>query len=66
MEPSKDEVSASLKATLEMNGVLMQLRAQLREEVSKAIVNGCVDDNGSPSTKPVLSNENLLINELIR
>lgn len=66
MESSGDEVRASLKATLEMNGVLTQLRAQLREEVSKAIVNGNGGDSNSTSTKPVLGNENLLINELIR
>lgn len=63
MDPTGEDVRASLKATLEMKGVLTQLRAQLREEVSKAIVSNANDSNTS---KPVLSNENLLINELIR
>ena len=65
MESSREEVRASLKATLEVNGVLTQLRAQLREEVSNAILNNG-DNLKETSTKPVLSNENLLINELIR
>ena len=61
------EVKASVKSSLEQNGVLAQLRAQLREEVSKVIITG--GDHGTNSeadAKPALSNENLLINELIR
>ena len=68
MTSSAADVKASLKSTLEQNGVLPQLRAHLREEVSKALVSGGGESRSetAAAAKPVLSNENLLINELIR
>lgn len=48
-----------LKETLENRGVLGQIRARVRAEVFSAL-----DDQTEP--RPALSNENLLINELIR
>ena len=64
---STAEVKATVKASLEQSGALSQLRAKLREEVTKTIVNGAAEDKCDASvTKPTLSNENLLINELIR
>ena len=48
-----------VKDTLENRGVLNQIKARLRAEVFSAL-----DDNNEQ--KPALSNENLLINELIR
>ena len=60
------DVKASVKSSLEQSGVLSQLRAQLREEVTKVITNGGEDAGRKGEAKPALSNENLLINELIR
>jgi len=48
-----------LKETLENRGVLGQIRARVRAEVF-----GALDDQSE--ARPILSNENLLINELIR
>lgn len=48
-----------MKETLENRGVLGQIRARVRAEVF-----GALDDQSEP--RPSLSNENLLINELIR
>jgi len=48
-----------VKETLEHRGVLNQLKARIRAEVFSAL-----DDQAEE--KPSLSNENLLINELIR
>ena len=48
-----------MKDTLENRGVLNQIKARLRAEVFSAL-----DDQNEQ--KPNLSNENLLINELIR
>mgnify|MGYP001794074083 CR=1 FL=1 len=45
--------------TLDRRGVLNEVRGRLRAEVFKAL-----DDEAAP--KPKLSNENVLINELIR
>jgi lisH domain-containing protein FOPNL len=45
--------------TLEHRGVLNQLRARIRSEVFRAL-----DEQSEPH--PPLSNENLLVNELIR
>ena len=50
---------AVVKETLENRGVMSQLKARIRAEVFRAL-----DDQ--TETKPTLSNENLLINELIR
>ncbi|XP_074614604.1 centrosomal protein 20-like isoform X1 [Acropora palmata] len=54
-----DELKNVLKETLENRGVLGQIRARVRAEVF-----GALDDQSEP--RPSLSNENLLINELIR
>ncbi|KAL9985747.1 hypothetical protein ACROYT_G008188 [Oculina patagonica] len=54
-----DELKSVLKETLENRGVLGQIRARVRAEVF-----GALDDQTEP--RPALSNENLLINELIR
>ncbi|KAI1896048.1 hypothetical protein AGOR_G00090790 [Albula goreensis] len=53
------ELKAALKETLEARGVLGQLKARIRAEVFNAL-----DDKSE--TRPALSHENLLINELIR
>ncbi len=54
-----EDLKSVLKETLENRGVLSQVRARIRAEVFNAL-----DDQTEP--KPSLSNENLLINELIR
>ncbi|KAJ7393795.1 Centrosomal protein 20 [Desmophyllum pertusum] len=54
-----DELKNVLKETLENRGVLGQIRARVRAEVF-----GALDDQSE--ARPTLSNENLLINELIR
>ena len=48
-----------VKDTLENRGVLNQVKARIRAEVFDAL-------NDAGEAKPGLSNENLLINELIR
>ena len=48
-----------MKETLENRGVLNQIKARIRAEVFNAL-----DDHTEPP--PSLSNENMLINELIR
>ncbi|XP_032303588.1 lisH domain-containing protein FOPNL isoform X2 [Coturnix japonica] len=53
------ELKAVLKDTLEKRGALGQIRARIRAEVFNAL-----DDQSEP--RPPLSDENLLINELIR
>ncbi|KAG8432955.1 hypothetical protein GDO86_017282 [Hymenochirus boettgeri] len=53
------DLKAVVKDTLEKRGVIGQLKARVRAEVFEAL-----DDRTEP--KPVLSHENLLINELIR
>lgn len=53
------ELKAVLKDTLEKRGVLRHLKARIRAEVFNAL-----DDDREP--RPLLSHENLLINELIR
>lgn len=54
-----DELKSALRETLESRGVLNQLKAKIRSEIFSAL-----DD--SEVSKPRLSDENLLINELIR
>lgn len=54
-----NELKDVLKETLEERGVLSQLRAKIRAEIFSTL-------NDNPAQKPELSNENLLINELIR
>ncbi|XP_065663606.1 centrosomal protein 20 [Hydra vulgaris] len=56
---SLEDLKNVLKDTLNHRGVLNQIRARIRAEVFSAL-----DDKTVPP--PVLSNENLLINELIR
>ena len=48
-----------IKDTLENRGVLGQIKARIRAEVFNSL-----EDN--TDTKPPLSNENMIINELIR
>lgn len=48
-----------IKETLENHGTLGQIKARIRAEVFNAL-----DDHSE--TKPPLSNENMIINELIR
>lgn len=52
-------ISIVLTDTLDKRGVLAQLKAQIHAEVFAAL-----DDRSEP--RPVLSHENLLINEMIR
>lgn len=54
-----NELKTALKDTLEEQGVMNEIRARLRASIFSAIE---TDDK----PKPKLSNENLLINELIR
>ena len=54
-----EDLKAVLKETLENRGVLSQVRARIRAEVFNAL-------DEQAEVKPTLSNENLLINELIR
>lgn len=54
-----NELKEALKDTLEERGVLNQIRSMMREEIFHAIG---TDDK----PKPKLTNENLIINELIR
>lgn len=56
---SIEELKSVVKETLQTRGVLDQIKARMRAEVFNALD----DPSGS---KPELSNENLLINELIR
>ena len=49
-----------LKETLEQKGVLNDIRAKIRAEVFTAL------DADAGSGKPKLSNENMIINEMIR
>ena len=56
---SVNELKEVLKETLEERGVLSQVRARLRAEIFNTL-------NDNPTTKPELSNENMVINELIR
>ena len=54
-----EDLKAVLKETLENKGVLNQVRARIRAEVFNAL-------DEQTEVKPTLSNENFLINELIR
>ena len=56
---SVEELKNALKETLEQRGVLNQIKAIMRQEIYDSIEK---DDN----PKPELSEENLLINELIK
>ncbi|MCQ2815887.1 MAG: hypothetical protein MJ252_01350 [archaeon] len=54
-----NELKEALKETLEEKGILNQVRAMMRQSIFEAI-----ESNDKP--KPKLSDENLIINELIR
>ena len=54
-----NELKDVLKETLEERGVLSKIRAKIRAEIFSTL-------NDQPSEKPQLSNENIIINELIR
>ena len=54
-----NELKEVLKETLEERGVLSQIKANIRAEIFNSL-------NQQSSNKPPLSNENMLINELIR
>ncbi|EDO41817.1 predicted protein [Nematostella vectensis] len=59
MATSSEKLKEVLKETLDNRGILGQIRARIRAEVFSAL-----DDQSE--TRPTLSNENMLINELIR
>ncbi|XP_074648469.1 centrosomal protein 20-like [Tubulanus polymorphus] len=59
MAASIQELKEVVKETLENRGVMGQLKARIRAEVFNAL-----DDH--TESRPPLSNENMLINELIR
>ena len=54
-----EELKNALKETLEQNGVLNEIRAKMRESIFEAI-------EGDDKPHPKLSNENLIINALIK
>mmetsp|Transcript_17556 Transcript_17556/g.28844 ORF Transcript_17556/g.28844 Transcript_17556/m.28844 type:complete len:117 (-) Transcript_17556:488-838(-) len=56
---SLEELKKALKETLESKGVLREIKARIRAEIFTAL-----DETDEP--RPTLSDENLLINELIR
>lgn len=56
---STNELKEVIKDTLENKGTLGQIKARIRAEVFNAL-------NDDSESKPQLSNENLIINELIR
>ena len=55
-----DELTDVIRETLENRGALGNVRAHLRAEVSNAL------EDRTSFARPDLSNENLVINELIR
>ncbi|KAL8582305.1 Centrosomal protein 20 [Nucella lapillus] len=56
---SAAELTEVVKKNLEQRGVLNQVKARIRAEVYNAI-------DRPADNRPVISNENILINELIR
>ena len=56
-----EELKDVLRETLENRGALGNVRAHLRAEVSNAL-----EDRSGATKRPELSDENLIINELIR
>jgi lisH domain-containing protein FOPNL len=56
---SLEDLKNILKETLESKGVLNDIRAKIRAEVFTAL-------DSENAGKPKLSNENLIINEMIR
>ena len=57
---SLDDLKNVLRETLESKGVLGEIRAKIRAEIFTAL------DADTGAGKPKLSNENLIINEMIR
>ena len=55
-----NELKDALKETLEERGVLNQIRALMRQSIFEAI------ESSDDKPKPKLTDENLIINELIR
>ncbi len=56
---SLEDLKSVLKETLEQRGVLGDIKAKIRSEIFTALDNDTVG-------KPKLSNENMIINEMIR
>ena len=56
---SLDDLKSVLKETLEQRGVLGEIKSKIRAEIFTALDNDTIG-------KPKLSNENLIINEMIR
>ena len=54
-----EELKNALKETLEQKGVLNEIRAKMRQSIFEAI-------EGDDNPQPKLSNENLIINSLIK
>ena len=54
-----NELKDVLKETLENKGVLQEIKAKIRAEIFNTL-------SENSTSKPALSNENLIINELIR
>jgi len=72
MASSVDDLKSALTESLEQQGVMQRLRANVRAEVFKILQDDHMrggrgnDATSSHVGSPPLSNENLLINELIR
>ena len=56
---SLDDLKSVLRETLEQKGVLNEVKAKIRSEIFTAL-------DAETSNRPQLSNENMIINEMIR
>ena len=56
---SLDDLKSVLRETLEQKGVLNEVKAKIRAEIFTAL-------DSEAAGKPTLSNENMIINEMIR
>ena len=56
---SLDDLKGVLRETLEQKGVLNEVKAKIRAEIFTAL-------DSEAAGKPQLSNENMIINEMIR
>jgi lisH domain-containing protein FOPNL len=56
---SLEDLKAVLRETLEQKGVLGEVKAKIRAEIFTAL-------DSESAGKPALSNENMIINEMIR
>ena len=56
---SLDDLKSVLRETLEQKGVLNEVKAKIRAEIFTAL-------DAETTNKPQLSNENMIINEMIR